>query len=113
MDKDTLYFYKAKITRIIDGDTVDAVVDLGFHIQANLRFRLADIDTPELRIKEQYEDAVKAKKYLEDNILGGEYIIASYKGDKYGRWLATIYLDDGSTINNRLLEEGLAKVYKG
>jgi len=113
MDKDKLYFYKAKITKIIDGDTLEAVVDLGFHIQANLRFRLAGINTPELKIKDQYEDAIKAKKYLEDNILGGEYIIASYKSDKYGRWLATIHLDDGSTINNRLLEEGLAKVYKG
>lgn len=113
MNKESLYFYKAKITRIIDGDTIEAEVDLGFHIQANLRFRLADIDTPELRIKDQYEDALKAKKYLEDNILGGEYIIASYKCDKYGRWLAIIYLDDGTTINNRLLEECLAKEYKG
>lgn len=113
MNKDTLYFYKAKITRIIDGDTVEAVVDLGFHIQANLRFRLADINAPELRIKEQYEDALKTKKYLEDNILGGEYIIISHKSDKYGRWLATICLDDGTTLNDRLIKEGLAKVYKG
>ena len=111
MNKDTFYLYDAKITKIIDGDTIDAQIDLGFHMQANLRFRLAGIDTPELRIKDQYADALKAKQYIENMILGARCVIESSKGDKYGRWLATVYLPDGSSVNEKLLQEGLAKPY--
>lgn len=107
-----IYLYKAKIVRIVDGDTFDAEVDLGFHTTIKTRFRLADIDTPELRIKEQHEAAVKAKRFLEEKLLvGGTYYLVSHKSDKFGRWLATVYLDDGSTINGLMLKEGLAKVY--
>ena len=110
MDKQ-IYLYKAKIVRIVDGDTFDAEVDLGFHMTVKTRFRLADINTPGLRIEEQHEAAVKAKRFLEEKLLGGTYYLVSHKGDKFGRWLATVYLDDGSTINGLMLKEGLAKVY--
>ena len=110
MDKQ-IYLYKAKIVRIVDGDTFDAEVDLGFNMTLKTRFRLADIDTPELRIEEQHEAAVKAKRFLEEKLLGGTYYLVSHKSDIFGRWLATVYLDDGSTINGLMLKEGLAKVY--
>lgn len=110
------YMYDALITNIVDGDTVDAIVDLGFSVHISMRFRLKGIDTPEIN---QKSDAVKiiaksAKQFLIDQILDKHVTILSTKTDKYGRWLADINLDaNTATINEQLVSLGFAKAYHG
>lgn len=109
----TDYIYNAVITRVIDGDTVDATVDLGFHVKMMLRFRLNGVDTPELRDSDpvKSEAAQRAKKFVIDACLNRDVTLKSYKTDKYGRWLADIWVD-GVLLNTQLLNENLAVVYK-
>ena len=57
------YLYKAKITKVYDGDTCTAIIDFGFHIQQTMRLRLAEIDAPEIRGKER-PDGLKARDFL-------------------------------------------------
>ena len=108
------YRYKAKITKVVDGDTVDAIVNLGFTVSVNVRFRLYGIDTPELRSKdlELKEKANEAKQFVIDRILDKDVVLISHKADKYGRWLAEIVYEE-STINQMLIDEGLAVDYFG
>ena len=109
------YIYKAKITNVVDGDTVDMQVDLGFHTYIRGRFRLARIDTPELN-STSVEERIKAKEakeymmqYLDKNV-----VIKSSKKDKYGRFLAEIYLENNSvSINDALVQNGLAIIWRG
>lgn len=109
------YLYRAFITNVIDGDTVDARVDLGFTVSVNVRFRLYGIDTPELRSSDEAvrEQAKLAKQYVIDCLLNKEVLLKSYKTDKYGRWLADFFIEENVTISRRLVEEGLAKEYFG
>lgn len=109
------YVYNATIENIVDGDTIDALVDLGFTVLVNIRFRLYGLDTMETKDKDpnKRELAKKAKEYMVNNCLNKQVTIKSHKTDKYGRWLAEIYLPDGSIVNNSLLTEGLAVPYFG
>lgn len=103
-----MYQYHATVTHVVDGDTVDATVQLGFHTSINIRFRLAGIDTPE-RGQQGYTEAQKALKTL---VLNRNIIIESQKTGKYGRWLGTLYLLGSSeSINQYMLTKGLAKPY--
>ena len=111
-----MYQYKIKkFNRVIDGDTIDVAIDLGFHITLNQRIRLKDIDAAETRTKDLEEKAegLRAKEWLEKELAReGEWIIDTYKEDKYGRILGTLYLDgDPVTVNERMLNEGIAKPY--
>jgi len=111
-----MYHYKIKkINRVIDGDTVDLDIDLGFSITVSHRVRLKDIDAPETRTKDLVEKAegLAAKAWLEEQLSReGEWIIETYKEDKYGRILGTLYLvGDPVTINERMLNEGIAVPY--
>lgn len=111
-----LYNYNATITNVVDGDTVDATVDLGFSIFTNIRFRLYGVDTPEKNDKDPIVRllAINATKFIKDNLLGKVVTIQSVAKDKYGRWLAKIrVLDDESTINEQLVALGIAKAYFG
>ena len=106
------YRYKAIITDVYDGDSVTADIDLGFGIwMRNQKLRLYGIDTPELRGAER-EEGLKVRDYVTDLILGQEVIIESAKdkSGKYGRWLATIWIQ-GVNLNEKLLNEGKAKEY--
>lgn len=92
--------YKAEIDRWIDGDTVDMHVDLGFRIHHHCRFRVVRIDAPEIRRRKGVTDAeVKRGKALTEFLqsqwpAGTHCIIAARKAtDRYGRWLAEIYLE--------------------
>lgn len=110
------YIYRATITNVVDGDTFDAVVDLGFNVQTRIRFRLLGLDTAELNSADvvQRELATKAKQLLSTQALNQQATIHSHKADKYGRWLAELFIDGQSlSMNNRLLAEGLAKPYFG
>lgn len=115
-----MYQYNARVLRVIDGDTVDLDVDVGFDIHFNLRVRLAGINTPELnsRLIEERDKAQKAKQYVSEYLTqnNGSVTINTEKDrkDKYGRYLVWIKLPwDTITLNDRLVQEGLATVYQG
>ena len=112
-----LYSYKAFVTGVYDGDSITVDIDLGFFMKmCNQKIRLYGIDTPEIRGEER-PDGLVARNRLRELILNKEVIIKTYKdkAGKYGRWLGTIYLNDEGTwtnINQQLLAEGLATIYK-
>jgi micrococcal nuclease len=113
-----MYQYKVKkINRIIDGDTVDLDIDLGFWLTVSYRVRLLGIDAAETRTKDlkEKEKGLAAKAWLEAELSReGEWIIETHKEDKYGRILGTLYLvGDPVTINERMLNEGIAVPYSG
>jgi micrococcal nuclease len=113
------YQYRAKLGRVVDGDTMDVVIDLGFYVELRERVRLAGINTPEIyrvsKDSEEYKKGMEAKEYVEKrlNENGNELIIETKKRGKWRRWLATIYLNDSSkTLNEELVEKGMAEPAK-
>jgi len=106
-----MYNYKAHIKAVYDGDTVTAVVDLGFLHYQEMKLRLLGIDTPELRGPEK-EQGIVVRDILREMILGKEVEIHTRKDKqgKYGRYLATIILDEVN-INEWLVDNGHAEVY--
>jgi len=109
-----MYEYKAIVTHIVDGDTIDADVDLGFHLTAKLRLRFSRINTPE-RGKPGFTEATDRVKELIP--VGALIHITTSKTGGFGRWLAEInYFNDQAPIlpinlNNQLLREGYAVPY--
>jgi micrococcal nuclease len=117
-----MYEYKAKIVKVIDGDTVKLDIDLGFHLHhKNQNFRIMGIDTPEVRGEEK--DKGKICKEFVKTLLpkGEEFIIVTSKPDKYGRWLADIRifvaadneLVKQTWLSEYLIDKGYAKRYTG
>lgn len=103
------YVFKGIVYNVVDGDTVDAELDLGFKIKIKQRLRLADIDTPE-RGQEGYEEARTAlASYVKDKTL----TFITQKQSKWGYYLAHIELEDGYSVNRLMLDEGYAKKYIG
>lgn len=109
---DKKYVYRAHVKRVVDGDTVDAVVDLGFRITIDVRLRLMGIDTMEIRDRDPEKRAhgMKAKQRMIELVEGRDVVIESHKTDMYGRYLADIYLNEVN-INQQLITEGLAVPY--
>ena len=112
-----MYEYKAKLVRVIDGDTIDCVIDLGFNVRLKERIRLKGIDTPETRTRDLEEKklGIAAKERVQQAFQHSDdfTIITEYdKKGKYGRILGTIMLPDRKiSLNQMLLDEGHAKVY--
>lgn len=108
-----MYNYKATMKRIVDGDTIDATVDLGFNMNANIRFRIRNIDTPELyrpRNDAEYQHALAAKLFVEATIpVGTVFNLTSYKEGAFNRWEADIKLLDGRDLAEQLIKEGFEK----
>ena len=110
-----MYRYKAALIRVIDGDTIDALVDLGFDVWIKKRIRLYGIDTPETRTRDLEEK--KAGKDAERRLVeilrdsNNEFILQSHGVGKYGRCLGTLFIGD-TNINMLLLSEGHAEEYK-
>ena len=109
-----MYTYKATLDRVVDGDTIDANIDLGFDITIHKRIRLAGIDTPESRTRDLEEKArgLASKERLKELLEGGEFILESKEVGKYGRVLGTLHIDD-ININETLVQEGFAVEYWG
>lgn len=115
-----MYQYKAKIDRIVDGDTIDIIVDLGFKITTNQRIRLKGINTPETynvkRDSDEYKKGTIAKEFVMKRITenNSEALIETDKDTgKYGRYIATIWLADSEiSLNDELVEKGFAIVVK-
>lgn len=111
-----MYQYKIKkITRIVDGDTVDLDIDLGFGITISHRVRLKGINAPETKTLdlEEKNKGIQARLWLEKELSrSGEWVIETTKEDKYGRMLGTLYLvGDPVTVNERMINEGIAKPF--
>ena len=103
-----LYQYQAMILNVVDGDTVDVTIDLGFNVLCRQRLRLLGVDTPERGEKGYYE----AKDWVNQNYLGHMVYMRSEKKDSFGRWLAVLYdFKTKTCINDELINKGLAKVY--
>ena len=113
-----MYEYKAIVTRVIDGDTIDVDIQLGFDVVlAKQRIRLLGIDTPESRTRNKEEKirGLISKNYVLDTCAVGSTIrLQSKKRGKFGRILGIIYNgDDTVSLNDRMIEEGFAVPYIG
>lgn len=103
-----MFTYNAIVERVIDGDTVDVHVDLGFDIWHSVRLRLSDIDTPETWT----DEGKAAKTFVKDALEGQDVVITTHKTDKYGRYLAEIFYR-GNSFNKMLVDMGFAVPYDG
>ncbi len=112
-----MYEYKCKIVRVVDGDTVDVDVDLGWStFRCGERIRLYGVDTPECRTRDAQEKqaGLAAKDYVTRRLqLGRTYTLTTKEKGKFGRYLGVILLEDGTSINAALVEENLAVAYHG
>ena len=111
------FYYNATLVRVIDGDTIDVDIDLGFSVWLNKqRIRLAGIDTPESRTRNKDEKVrgLMSKKYLVDALSEGQVVIKTHrdKKGKFGRVLGEMYVNDNN-INLRMVDEYLAVKYEG
>jgi len=111
-----MYEYKATIRRIVDGDTVDVDIDLGFDTWLhNQRIRLYGIDTPECRTRNKREKAhgLLAKEYVQKAlVVGRTYALTTKEKGKFGRFLGEFKTGKG-LITKLLVKEGLAVPYTG
>jgi len=111
-----MYQYKAKIDRIVDGDTMDIVIDLGFKITTHQRIRLQGINTPETynvkKDSEEYKLGTLAKDFVIERVQANNYeaLIETEKDTgKYGRYIATVWLADNPiSLNKELVDKGFA-----
>ena len=118
------YIYKAKLDRVVDGDTVDALIDVGFDIWFKKRIRFKGVDTWESRTRNLEEKALglkakaRTKELLEKvSSKSGYFRIKSYGLGKYGRVLADVFIMDKNgkqwNVNETLITEGHAYIYDG
>ena len=117
-------FRVVKINRVVDGDTIDVTIDLGFELYKKERVRVAGVDTPEKRTRNLQEKALGIdatgwlKGKLEETIKGDEELIVrtELKGGvgKYGRLLGWLYVGDSDlSLNEQMITEGYAHAYDG
>ena len=116
-----MYEYAVKkLHKVVDGDTIDVDIDLGFNISYYQRVRLAGIDTPESRTTDKVEKALglESKKRLDEVLkAASKIVIRTEKPDsteKYGRILGWIFIDDQKiSVNEALIKDGFAWGYMG
>jgi micrococcal nuclease len=99
----------ATIENVVDGDTVDTIIDLGFKISSKQRLRLARVDTPE-RNQPGY---AMAKDFVAETVQGKMVKVETEKVSKFGYYLAEIILEDGSNLSDLLISKGLGVPYSG
>ena len=118
------YIYRGKLERVVDGDTIDALIDVGFDIWIKKRIRYSGIDTWESRTRNLEEKAkgleAKARNkelLMEVSSKSGYFRLKSYGVGKYGRVLGEIFIEDSEgkqwNINKTLISEGHAYIYDG
>ena len=113
------YFVK-EVAKVVDGDTIDVIIDLGFDIMFASRVRLAGIDTPESRTKDKAEKALglESKKYLADRLKDAKNIVIKTEKinstEKFGRVLGHLFINgDDVSLNMELIDNGYAWPYMG
>jgi len=113
-------YYVKKVSKVVDGDTIDVDIDLGFDISFTSRVRLAGIDTPESRTTDKVEKALglEAKAFLKSAIDSAKTVVIKTEkmdsSEKYGRILGWVFLDGSETsINEEMIKAGHAWGYLG
>lgn len=104
-----MYEYRATVENVVDGDTIDVSIDLGFKTHTRQRMRLARVDTPE-RGQAGY---AAARDFVRDATAGKVCTIRTEKVSKWGYYLANVTLPDGKDLSDTLLAAQLAKPYDG
>ena len=115
------YIYRIKsVLKVIDGDTIDADIDLGFDISLTKRIRLAGVDTPESRTADEHEKkyGLEAKEWLKHRLEGAHDIIIKTElpdsTEKYGRIIGHLFINSEVTsLNDQMIVEGYAWTYDG
>jgi len=115
------YIYRIRaIHKVVDGDTIDADIDLGFDISLTKRIRLAGVDTPESRTKDEYEKklGLESKEWLKKRCENAKDILIKTElpdsTEKYGRIIGHLYINGEETsLNNQMIAEGYALAYDG
>lgn len=108
-----MYKYYAKTKRVIDGDTIDFEVDLGFHMKKTIRVRLSEIDTPELRGEEkelgqevkQFVSAQLFTSHSNGDLDAIQVVVSTRKTGSFGRWLGEVIFPNGSTLADKIRAE--------
>lgn len=111
-----MYEYEAKVEKVVDGDTLDVVIDVGFGMFCKQRVRVNGIDTPEKNSTDLQEKKMgqEATEFVESWVRKQKKLrIKTYKDDKYGRLLADIYGDAGESLNEQMVKLGFAWKYDG
>ncbi len=113
-------YYVRKVENVVDGDTIDVLIDLGFDILFASRVRLAGIDTPESRTKDLKEKALglESKEYLKKALKDAKSVVIKTEkmnsSEKYGRILGWIYInEDTVSLNDMMINDGYAWGYLG
>jgi micrococcal nuclease len=113
-------YYVKKVSKVVDGDTIDVDIDLGFDISFSSRVRLAGIDTPESRTTDKMEKALglEAKAYLKHEIESAKAVVIKTEkmdsSEKYGRILGWVFLDGATvSLNEKMIADGYAWGYLG
>jgi len=117
----TPYIYRIKsVTKVVDGDTIDADIDLGFDISLTKRIRLAGIDTPESRTTNLKEKALgfESKEWMKKTLADAKDILIKTElpdsTEKYGRIIGHLFINGQETsLNNQMIDEGYALPYDG
>ena len=113
-------YYVRKVEGVVDGDTIDVLIDLGFDILFASRVRLAGIDTPESRTKDLAEKALglESKEYLKKHLKDAKSVVIKTEkmdsSEKYGRILGWVYVDGNTvSLNDMMINDGYAWGYLG
>jgi len=118
-DKFNVYLYNAEVKKIIDGDTFDIIIDLGFDTLRKGRVRLYGVNTPESRTTnlEEKKMGLAAKEFTDQWITAAGHKIKIEtildKNEKYGRILARVWNETGESLNEAIVKSGLAREYYG
>ena len=113
-------YYVKKITKVVDGDTIDVEIDLGFDISFSSRVRLAGIDTPESRTKDKAEKelGLQSKEYLSKHLKDAKSVVIKTEKinstEKFGRVLGWVYINgDTVSLNDMMINDAYAWGYMG
>jgi micrococcal nuclease len=113
-------YFVREVKTVVDGDTIDVIIDLGFDILFSSRVRLAGIDTPESRTTDKNEKVLglEAKEYLKKQLKDAKSVVIRTEkmnsSEKYGRILGWIYVNgESESINNKMINDGYAWGYLG
>jgi micrococcal nuclease len=113
-------YHVKKVTNVVDGDTIDVEIDLGFDISFSSRVRLAGIDTPESRTTNKAEKVLglEAKEYIKSKIKDAKDVVIKTEkmdsSEKYGRILGWLFLDGSKvSVNEQMIADGYAWGYLG
>lgn len=113
-------YYVRDVKKVVDGDTLDVVIDLGFNILFEQRVRMAGIDTPESRTRDKFEKSlgIESKEYLKKHLKDAKSVVIKTEkmnsSEKYGRILGWVYINgDTVSINDMMINDGYAWGYMG